>query len=91
MVSEHTLIPTKGERGQRVPRYNRQVWREGQSVQVSDGCRREGYRPTHLVSSMLDRLHMVARRDPTAVTPEDLQSNGLSDQSADGMNSAMVG
>ena len=57
----------------------------------SDGCRREGYRPTHLVSGMLYRLRMVARRNPTDVAPGDLQSNGLSDQSTDGMNSAMVG
>ena len=31
----------------------------------SDGCRREGYRPTHLVSGMLCRLRMVSSQGPS--------------------------
>jgi hypothetical protein len=30
----------------------------------SDGCRREGYRPTHLVSGMLYRLRTVCSQGP---------------------------
>jgi hypothetical protein len=93
MVSEHTLIVSKGERGHRVLHTTGEYSAGRQSVQVTDGCRREGYHPTHLVSGMLYRTAYAcfARRNPTDVTPEDRQSNGLSDQSTDGMNSAMVG
>ena len=64
MVSEHTLIPGKGERGQRVPHTTGGYGAGRQSVPVSDGCRREGYRATHLVSGVLYRLRTVCPQGP---------------------------
>ena len=64
MVSEHTLIVSKGERGHRVLHTTGEYSAGRQSVQVTDGCRREGYRPTHLVSGMLYRLRTVCSQGP---------------------------